>query len=229
MDREYIIENQVIERYLQDHLSDDEQAAFEAAYVSSPELLDDLEAASRLQQGLRDLAILEGAKPSPRQRSRWPAVFRMPQYAMAASVALLVSVALIGTLLQQQNRPADPFNTHIQPLVETRSTPGNGAVNVIQRSDRRSHFVLMVDPGFTPYADYRTTVLRQVGGGDGSPVWQAEGLTPGYEDMLALGLPASLLAPGDYEVLVEGRRDTAQAGQDYDEISRVSFTVVDSP
>ena len=51
----------LVERYLRGDLSAEEEAAFEEVLLASPELLDQLEAAERLQGGLRDLSAVEGA------------------------------------------------------------------------------------------------------------------------------------------------------------------------
>ena len=49
----------LIERYLANELTDTEREAFEERVLGSPALLDELEAAERLQQGLQDIAALE--------------------------------------------------------------------------------------------------------------------------------------------------------------------------
>ena len=62
----------------------------------------------------------------------------------------------------------------------------------------------LVDPGFEPYSHFRASVIRLEDGSAQKTVFQLDKLQPDYEDMLALGVPASRLTPGDYEVRVEG-------------------------
>ena len=46
---------------------------------------------------------------------------------------------------------------------------------------------------------------------------------PGYEDMLALALPSSLLTPGQYEIRVEGRLVDSSGSPTYEPVSEVNF------
>ena len=91
MDRQFIETHAVIERYLQGKLPPDEQEAFEEAYLGDPELLEELELAEKLKQGLADLNA-KNAIADPRSRP-WTSY-----YAMAASVLLAVSVAFSVSL-----------------------------------------------------------------------------------------------------------------------------------
>ncbi len=59
MDREYIKDQQLIERHLQGKLSEVEREALEEQIMSSVDLLDDAEAAELLQQGLQDVFAVE--------------------------------------------------------------------------------------------------------------------------------------------------------------------------
>jgi len=56
MNRQYIADNQIIERYLMDKLSQAERIAFEQFYLSDQQTLDDLELAQRLYKGFLTLA-----------------------------------------------------------------------------------------------------------------------------------------------------------------------------
>lgn len=232
MDRNYIKDNQVVERYLQDKLSAEEQAAFEELYLSSPDLLDELEVAESLQQGLQDLAMLEKGGETKKRTSWLASVFNSPQYAMAASALLVISLGVSGTLFQRLNQSpmtnpgSGSVTTQIQPLVSTRNAPGSESVNKLQLEEIPQNFVLMVDPGFSSYSHYRTTVyLKQVDGSQ-SLIWQGDRMQPGYEDMLALILPGTILSEGDYVVQVEGWRDDWPANHAFDSIDTVTFQVV---
>ena len=56
MDRQYIHDNRVIERYLSGQLSAAEEQALEEAYLADPDLLAELEATERLRDGIKDLS-----------------------------------------------------------------------------------------------------------------------------------------------------------------------------
>jgi hypothetical protein len=234
MDREYIKDHQVIERYLQDKLSTDEQAAFEELYLSSPDLLDELEAAQSLQQGLQDLAVLEKADQAEKRNPWLASVFNSPQYAMAASVLLIVSLAVTGTLYQRidQQGIEDPgyslMTTQIQPLISTRATPGSEQVNKLHLGNTPQQFVLMVDPGFSSYSHYRTSVYLEQNGDRQTTIWQGDRMLPGYEDMLAVSLPSSILKEGVYVVEVEGWRNDWPAGHDFEPVETLTFEVIDN-
>ena len=68
MNKKHTDESRLIERYLAVELSDSEREAFEERVLSSPALLDELEAEERLQQGLQDVTALEMAN-APADRS----------------------------------------------------------------------------------------------------------------------------------------------------------------
>lgn len=245
MERDYIDKNLLIERYLQGKLSAEEQAAFEEAFLSSGELLNELEAAEKLQQGLQDLAALQEAGEEERrlrdlvardraaatagQRSGLMALFGSPRYAMAASFLLLISLGVSGTLLYRLDRLAGHdmavTSTQILPVVSVRGTTRDPAVNVLWLGEAGQQFVLMVDPGFEAYSHYRATVSRADTAGKPTPTWQVDGLLPGYEDMLALAIPGSALSPGTYHLEIEGWRDEWPTGHAFEPVDRLTVKV----
>ena len=69
MDRQYIRDNQVIERYLQGRLTADEETAFEEAYIGDPDLFQELRAAELLRRGL-ELHDADSSDEQPRSAAR---------------------------------------------------------------------------------------------------------------------------------------------------------------
>lgn len=55
MDRKYIKDNQIIERYLMDKLTRRERDKFEQFYLGDQETLDEMEQTKRLYEGLKGL------------------------------------------------------------------------------------------------------------------------------------------------------------------------------
>lgn len=232
MDRDYIAEHQVVERYLQGRLSAAEAAAFEEAFLSSEDLLDELESAELLGQGLNDLAAVERARPTGAKPSWLGGLFHSPRYAMAASLLLLVSLGVSSTLLHQlRERDAVGYpvaSTRIVPLVSVRGTAPDPSVNTLRAGAGDEQTVLMLDPGFEPYSRYRVTVQRMEAGAEPSRVLQVDGLQPGYEEMLALALAPRMLEPGEYRVTIEGWRDEWPADHAFDRIDSLPLRVLPS-
>lgn len=232
MDQDHIKNELLIERYLQDQLSPGEEAAFEEAFLGSPDLLDELEAAEKLKQGLRDISVLEKSRAAEPRKSWVPSLFQSPQWAMAASFLLLVSFATTGVLYQRVGELEALGGTivatgaQIVPLVTVRGTPGADPVNTIELGPDHGTFVLMLDPGFETYSYFRATLLPMGSVSAKDVVFQADRLTPGYEEMLALSVPASLLTPGDFEVRVEGWRQEWPPDHAFDSIGVMTLRVV---
>jgi len=227
----------LIERYVQGKLSEDEAADFEERFLSSDELLDELEAAERLQQGLNLLSAIEKSQaagtsqPTGKPVSGFRSLFQSPRYAMAASFLLLVSLGFSGFLVQQNARlggnvPGQAVPVEIVPLVSVRGATSGGPVNTLELNDAKQQFVLMLDPGFESYSRIRATVYRLGLNREPVQLWQVDNMQPGFEDMLALSLPGSLLESGEYEIRLEGWRDEWPAGHAFAPIRTIGFTCI---
>ena len=232
MDKKIINENLLIERYLKDTLSVKEREAFEERFLSSDELLDELEAAERLRQGLQDVVALEKAHASEKPASHVVAMFHSPRYAMAASFLLLISLGVSSILFQQNTRLTEidtsrAAATEIVPLVSVRGTMGSDPVNTLLLGDTQKQFVIMLDPGFDAYSHFRATVYRLDPAEGKSMLWRVDKMIPGYEDMLALALPSSALSAGEFEVQLEGWRNEWPAGHGFDPIDSLTFRCID--
>lgn len=232
MDRQHIREGQIVERYLQGKLSAAEEQAFEEAYLGDADLLAELEAAERLRDGLKDLHEVErGARPPP--RARWLELAGSPRYGIAASVVAAAALVASGMLFVQ-NRGlesavtaplAAASNMRLLPLVSVR---GAGDANVIGAPASDEWAVLLLDPGFADYDRYRAVLVR-VDGAAEQEILRLDGMTPTYEQQLALGLPGRVLAPGAYEVRLAGGRRDWPAGRALDELGRTRLTVTPRP
>lgn len=214
MDQEYISEHNVIERYLAGRLTDEERAAFEERCLWCSDTLQELEVAERLREGLRDVATPADTVAERGLLARW---LLSPQWAAAASVMLVVSLATTGWLLTQTHDPdAALATTQVYSIEMTRSGETLPVVVRIGPDDR--WVVLLVYPELGRHDGYRAELYRR---GEAPPVWQASGIPPGSSDSLALTLPAPLLSPGDYRLGVLGLNDGAPG----DVVGEVSFRV----
>jgi len=212
MDREYIRDHQIIERYLRRTLSPDEEARFEEAYLADPDLLDEIELVERLQQGLQG-----------RARPSWRAVLTSPQYAAAASVLFAATLAISGMLYRENLTLRDsqgPAAVTIMPLDATR-----GVEPVVIRAPANGEWlVLWLDAGAPEYDSYRVVVRASSADGSGEVV-RRDGLVSGYEARIPFAVTRDTLAPGDYEIELEGRFSEWPASREFAPVSTTAVRI----
>lgn len=214
MDREYISEHNVIERYLSGRLTDEERDAFEERCLWCSETLQELEVAERLREGLRDVDMSRDTAPTRGPLTRW---LFSPQWAAAASVMLVVSLGTTGWLLTRMAAPVTALATTQVYSIEM--TRGGDAPSTVVRVGPDDHWVvLLVYPELGRHERYRAELYRS---GETRQLWQASDIPPGTAESLALTLPAELLSPGDYRLGVVGLNDAAPG----DPVGEVSFRV----
>jgi hypothetical protein len=225
MDRRYIRDNQLIERYLRGTLTPDEEQAFEEAYVGDPELLAELELADRLRQGVKELGAGGELKRRPLGGSRFSAPFSRA-WAAAASVLVVVSLAISAGLyrdnasLRQDLETVADVEVRLLPLMTLRGAPESE----IEAPREDELAVLLVDPGFTSYDVYRAVVSRR-SDQSSAEIWAVEGLRPEFQDQLVVEMPGRLLPPGRYEIEVTGRMNDWPADR-AETVNRTAISVV---
>jgi hypothetical protein len=225
MDRQYIRDNAVVERYLQGRLTPAEEQAFEEAYLGDAALLEELEVATRLREGIKDSGAA-GLAVAPRKPSRWLALAGSPGYALAASLVAAVGLTAAGALYVENGSLRSGGTASVAasamrvlPLVSVR---GSSAANVIFVPRADEWTALLLDTGFSDYDRYRAVLLRR---SDGAEILRIDDLTSTYEGFVALGLPATAFVPGEYEIRLEGGRRDWPAEQAFDELSVTPLTV----
>lgn len=223
MDRNYIDLHLVVDRYLGGSLADDEKTAFEERLVWDQELIDELDLADRLKNGLRE-AVAEdkfvGTRVDVGILRRLAGLLAVPQYAAAAS--FLLAVTLTTAVLMNPVNPVDDFRldratpTQIVPLFTVRSLDVQKIV-----VDEKALTVLLVDaPG--NYASYRASVRKDEP--DSESFWVQDGLLPTYPESLAISMPGTTLSPGSYVLHLEGAREAGAAV--YEHIHELRFETV---
>ena len=223
MDQKYIQENQVVERYLQGKLAPAEAEAYEAYYLTHPEVMDELELAERLKQGLEVVEESGYFGPSRGPAGRISGLFTVltsPQYAAAASILLLVSLTFSSMIYRENLRLTDPAPiagsaSRLELIFALR---GAGDVREISAGNESESVVLLLEFASPSYASYRATVTRESDGGS-QEVARLAGLERGFQDYLAVSIPGRLMTAGDYEILVEG----LGADGDYVDVVRLPF------
>jgi hypothetical protein len=160
--------------------------------------------------------------------SRWHALVASPRYGLAASLVAVVALASATALLVQNRSlragasPTAQTHTRLLQLVSVR---GADNPNEIAAPAPGEWTVLLLDPGFGDYDSYRAVLART----DGAEVFRLDGLTPTYEGQLALGMSGDLLAPGDYEIRLSGRKRDWPATRELDELGRTPLSVAARP
>jgi hypothetical protein len=221
MDRQYIRDQQVIERYLSGTLTADEEQAFEEVYLGDSELLNQLEAAERLRDGIKGI----GAEGLERSRPRWQQTFGSPRYAMAASVLLAVSLGF-STMLYRENQTlrssGGSASSPVTRLVAIETVRG-GNVTPIPASAQDEWTVLQFDVRLFAYDTYRGVLARRDGDRT-ETIWSRADLQAQPDGTVLIG-PGRALQPGSYEVQIDGRMN-AWPAERFDEITRTVLTVI---
>lgn len=226
MDRNYIQDHQVIERYRQGRLPEAELEAFEVYLIDHPDLAIELEADDRLTAGLADLDTggeLEQFRGA-RERTGW---LSSPQYAAAASVLLAVSLMFSGWLYQDKQRLEEivaggPAQTRVFGLDMVRAADTYPPLPA-PPADEWIVLLLPLNGDQLDYDIYGAS-LREV---DGDTVsWQADGLRPDFQESLSLGLPGRVLQPGEYEIRVTARLADWPESRESIEVSRGKLPVI---
>jgi len=225
MDRQYIRDNQVIERYLQGRLTAEEETAFEEAYIGDPGLFQELKTADLLRRGLELHATDESAE-RPTSAARATAA---PRYALAASLVAGIALAS-STYLYVENRTlqggtaaAVTSGGRVVALLAVRG----GEPNRVEAAATNDWTVLLLDP-FVPYDRYGATLVRR-GDTAATQLLAVEGLTPSYESQVAVVVSSRLLTPGSYEVLLTGRMGDWPEQRASDDLGRTPFVVTAAP
>lgn len=217
---------ELVERYLQGRLSPEEEQAFEEAYLGDPRLLEEVQLAERLRAGFKDAAGVERA-PEAARRAAWFHFASSPRYGIAASFVAALALVTAGALfvenraLEEAGGSNAARHTRVLPLISVR---GGGSANVVPAPAPDEWTVLLLDTGFADYEVFSAALLRA---GSSDEILRLDDMEAG-DGTVALGLPGSVLVPGDYEVRLLGGRRGAPA-ETLDELSRTPLTIAPRP
>ena len=217
MDREFIIKNQIVERYLSGRLPPRGVTDFEKLIRSRPQLIEELGLPDRVNAGLRLLDAAGIAEPwAEKQKKFWekPAfTFAAAGVAVAAVIASLVLAMQVSSRdasiakLKQQNheRPVEP-STRKRPIKV--STARNGPPKQSSVTIRSGDFAeLKTDLSWSRYSSFRVSIHRV----DQGSVATFDGVAKDSNGDLRISLNAGAFGPGDYMITIEGmnmRRDS---------------------
>ncbi|HEX4052545.1 MAG TPA: hypothetical protein VHY19_16875 [Steroidobacteraceae bacterium] len=212
MDRQFIAQHQIVERYLSGRLPPKGVLDFEQFCRRHPELLHELGLDKQLQAALRLLEA--GGRPTPWEERprRW---WEQPQaFLTAVSVCVLLgfaSLIIAGRLsttsrhlaaLKQQlaSQPLDPVeSTRSILLIPSRSAAGSGGVVTIGAGSAELAD-LKIDMSWVKYTIYQLTIDRV----DQGRVAVLHNMTRDSNGDLRIALNSSALGPGDYRMSIAG-------------------------
>jgi hypothetical protein len=211
MDRDFIVRNQIIERYIGGRLPLKGAQEFERYCAANPEIIEELGLADRVHSGLRLLDASRVALPwEPKPRRWWehPAV---PIAAVLLAVAALVATSVIGARVVQRDetirglrtelleRPIDPAtSTRSVRLEPSRTAPSRrNAVTIGAGSEMAD---LKIDMSWSRFTAFRVTIDRM----DQGRVAVLHNLLRDSNGDLHIGINTTALGPGSYQFEIEG-------------------------
>ena len=210
MDREFIIKNQIVERYLAGRLPPKGVTDFERLIRSRPELIDELGLADKVNAGLRLLDAAGVAEPWQEKPKKFWEKTSFGLGAAALAVIALIGCAVLAMQVSSRNatiakNQKDILERPIPPSTLKRTITVNPARNgppaAATLTINRGEFAEMkVDLSFARYDNFRVTLQRI----DQARVGVFDGVEKDSNGHLRLSLNAGAFGPGDYLVSVEG-------------------------
>jgi hypothetical protein len=217
MDRRYIDDHHIVERYLADQLTDAEREAFETYYIEHVDAVRDLEATARLKVGLMQLR--DAGELTPLLQPPAPKWWQRPLAAIAAIA--IVTVAISTFLLPQ---PAPVMVSSASSLVNRRGnalpvaatytilrTRGSAYDAKVILPNTAHALVLRVLPERVAQPSRYRIVLSRVDDDEVHELAALAGLAPAEDGFIAAALNSERLKAGRYQISLSGDGDTTGA------------------
>lgn len=210
MDREFIIKNQIVERYLAGRLPPKGVTDFERLIRSRPQLIEELGLPEKVNAGLRLLDAAGIAEPwAEKPKKLW----EKPVFALGA--AGLAAAALVGCLVLalQVSARNETIAKQAKENVERSISPStrkrtilvgvarNGPPSAATLTISHGEFAEMkADLSWARYGSYKVSIDRVNQG----RVAVIDGLEKDSNGHVRISLNAGAFGPGDYMVTIEG-------------------------
>ncbi|MGH9693134.1 MAG: hypothetical protein ACRD5Z_03245 [Bryobacteraceae bacterium] len=211
MDREFILRNQIAERYIAGRLPIRGTHDFERYCRQHPEFIQELGMAERVHSALRLLEAGGVALPWEAKARAWweglPALIAVAVLAIAAGITAMVLASkisgrdsTIGTLRHQvAEQPLEPAtSTRTMRLIPSRTAP-SGRPAIVLGGGGAQMADLKIDMSWSKFTAFRVTIDRQ---GQGRVAVVNYMLRDSNGD-LRLSLNTTALGPGAYQFAIE--------------------------
>lgn len=212
MDRDFILQNQIVERYLGGRLPVKGAQDFEHFCKQHPELLDQIGLGERVNSALRLLESGGRSAPWEERPQRWWEQLPVLLVLCGVCAALLVATLWSTNRLSAQTRKAqsleqqvaaqalDPAqSTHRVTVTPSRTAPSARSLAVIGGATAEFGDIY-IDMSWSRYTSFTLTIDRI----DQGRVAILHNLLKDSNGNLHLLLNSSALGPGDYELTIEG-------------------------
>jgi hypothetical protein len=210
MDREFIIKNQIVERYLAGRLPPKGVTDFERLIRSRPQLIDELGLADKVNAGLRLLDAAGIAEPWVEKPKKF---WEQPMFGMGAAALALVALIGCAALAMQVSSRNATIEKQARENVERAIAPSTGKRTIIVNparngppaaatlTIRQGDFAEMkTDLSWSRYSNFRISVDRV----DQARVAVIDGVERDSNGHVRLSLNAGAFGPGDYLVTLDG-------------------------
>ena len=241
-----IAEDELIDRYLAGELAAADQQGFETHFLLAPERHKKLRFARALRRyvaaetdapggalapaapaGPREVAAAEEQTPgdtAPRPRGPGKQnLFRLffarrPAFAFSAAASLLLAVVAVSWVAfdgPARREFRNPYAVTLTPGL----TRGSGEPARIQIPTEADALRLRLELPATEHESYRAALLTA----ERTEVWAADELRPAPgAAAIDVDVPASVIKPGDYQIMVSGRAGDARL----EDVSRYTFRII---
>jgi hypothetical protein len=210
MDREFIIKNQIVERYLAGRLPPKGVSDFERLIRARPELIEELGLADKVNAGLRLLDAAGVAEPwAEKPKTFW----QQPYFgigAAAVAIAALIGCAVLAMQVSSRDQKITKLTQEnqeraIAPSTQKRTilvgVARNGPPTTNTVSIGYGEFAeLKADLSWSRYSMFRVSIDRVNQG----RVAVLDGVTKDSNGHVRISLNAGAFGPGEYMVTLEG-------------------------
>jgi hypothetical protein len=210
MDREFIIKNQIVERYLAGRLPPKGVTDFERLIRARPELIEELGLADKVNAGLRLLDAAGVAEPWAEKPKKF---WENPAFTFGAAglaIAALIGCAVLAMQLSSRDEKISRLTKEVQERPIAPSTQKRTILIAVARNGPPASSTLSIGTGefaelkadlsWTRYGLFRVSIDRVNQG----RVAELDGVTKDSNGHVRIALNAGAFGPGDYMVTLEG-------------------------
>jgi hypothetical protein len=210
MDREFIIKNQIVERYLAGRLPPKGVTDFERLIRARPELIEELGLADKVNAGLRLLDAAGVAEPWAEKPKKFWENTAFTFGAAGLAVVALIACAVFALQISSRDAKIAKLTRDVQERPIAPSTQKRTILVGVARSGPPATATLTIGTGefaelkadlsWTRYNLFRVSIDRVNQG----RVAELDGVTKDSNGHVRIALNAGAFGPGDYMVTLEG-------------------------